>query len=226
MKSTNHFITLAILPALVFQFIGALFYFVIFPNGILAQGIYTTTKILLLIWPLLWLRQIKTPWNLRPNASAIRFGLESGIIGAGVILLVFFIFQDYFSQFSPQLIDKITAFNLTSPTIFFLFAIFISLVHSLLEEYYWRWFVFTNLTTKFSPLVSGLITSIGFASHHYIILSQFFSPILTIIFGTLVGVGGAWWCYVYKKTGTLFSAWISHAMIDVAIMAVGYILIF
>lgn len=222
----NRHFAIAILPALFFQLIGALLYFVLFPNGIIAQGIYSATKLLLIGWPLIWIRHIKTPFILRPTKQAILYGTLSGTIGAGAILALFFAFTPYFIQFSPQLTEKIIALNLTSPVFFIIFALFLSLFHSLLEEYYWRWFVFAGLERPLSPIAAGLIASIAFASHHYVILSQFFPPLLTLFFGTMVGAGGAWWCYVYKKTGTLFGAWISHAMIDAAIMLIGYMLIF
>lgn len=223
---TMHFFLYAILPALLFQTIGSLLYFIIFPNGAVAQSIYTATKILLVVWPLVWITQLKTQFNLKPNRLSLAYGILPGIVGAGTILSVFFFYQDYFTQFSPTLIEKIAALNLTSPIIFILFALFLSLIHSLLEEYYWRWFVFTGLKQRFSPIVAGIIGSIAFAGHHYIILSQFFPLPITLLFGTLVGVGGAWWCYSYHKTGTLFGNWMSHALIDAAIMVVGFVLVF
>lgn len=217
---------IAILPALLFQIIGALFYFILFPTGAAAQSIYTVTKILIVVWPILWYRHIKTPFTLRPTLAAVRYGLVSGTIGAGAILLTFVLFKQYWLQFSPELIEKVSQLGISSVPIFLLFAAFLSLLHSLLEEYYWRWFVFTGLKQKFSPTMAGIIGSIAFAGHHYIILSQFFPLPITLLFGTLVGIGGAWWCYCYHKTGTLFGNWMSHALIDAAIMGVGFVLVF
>lgn len=216
----------AILPALLFQIIGALFYFVLFPTGAVAQSIYTATKILIFVWPILWYKQIKTPFTLRPTLTTIRYGLVSGVVGAGAILLIFFLFKQYWLQFSPELIEKVSQLGISSVPIFLLFATFLSIFHSLLEEYYWRWFVFTGLKQRFSPIVAGIIGSIAFAGHHYIILSQFFPLPITLLLGTFVGVGGAWWCYSFHKTGTLFGNWMSHALIDAAIMVVGFVLMF
>ena len=216
----------AILPALLFQIIGALFYFILFPTGAVAQSIYTATKILIVVWPILWYRHIKTPFTLRPTLAAIRYGLMSGAVGAGAILVTFILFKQYRLQFSPELIEKVSQLGISSVPIFLLFAAFLSLLHSLLEEYYWRWFVFAGLKQRFSPTVAGIIGSIAFAGHHYIILSQFFPLPITLLLGTFVGVGGAWWCYSFHKTRTLFGNWMSHALIDAAIMAVGFMVIF
>ena len=41
--------------------------------------------------------------------------------------------------------DKLTALGLQSPAAFIVLGVFYALVHSLLEEYYWRWFVFARL---------------------------------------------------------------------------------
>ena len=46
------------------------------------------------------------------------------------------------------------------------------------------------------------------------------------VFGTGVGIGGALWCWLYRRQRTLAGAWVSHAIVDVAIFCVGYSLVF
>jgi len=40
-----------------------------------------------------------------------------------------------------------------------------------------------------------------------------------------VAVDGGAWCWLYAKTGSLDAAWISHLLIDAAIMWIGYDLV-
>jgi uncharacterized protein len=52
---------------------------------------------------------------------------------------------------------------------------------------------------------------------------QFFTLALPLSLG--VAIGGGVWCWLYAKTGSLYAAWISHLLIDAAIMWIGYDLV-
>jgi membrane protease YdiL (CAAX protease family) len=83
---------------------------------------------------------------------------------------------------------------------FVLFGLFLSLLHSLLEEYYWRWFVFGNLHRFWKS--KGLAYSVGalaFASHHIVVTTQFFAGPIGWVFGFAVGIGGAIWSWLMVR---------------------------
>jgi membrane protease YdiL (CAAX protease family) len=108
-----------------------------------------------------------------------------------------------------------------------LLAAFYSLFHSLLEEYYWRWFVFRQLK-RLSPLwVAIVISALGFTAHHVIVLHVFFkdAPLLVALLSVAVGVGGCFWARLYARTGSLLAPWLSHLLIDAGIFLVGYDLV-
>ena len=44
-------------------------------------------------------------------------------------------------------------------------------------------------------------------------------------FALATAVGGAYWAWLYNKTGSIYGPWASHLLIDAAIFAVGYDLI-
>ena len=75
-----------------------------------------------------------------------------------------------------------------------LLAGFISILHSLLEEYYWRWFIFGELK-QYVPLVMAItLSSLAFMAHHVIVLYVFLpGEFLTAVvpFSLCIGVGGA-----------------------------------
>lgn len=54
MKKENVLFYFGILPALAFQFVGAFFYFVILRDKVFSQVLYGATKILLIVWPIIW----------------------------------------------------------------------------------------------------------------------------------------------------------------------------
>jgi membrane protease YdiL (CAAX protease family) len=128
----------------------------------------------------------------------------------------------------PAIIQKLNEANLTSKASFIAIAFFYSIIHSLMEEYYWRWFVFRNLNILLSNKVSLIISSIGFMSHHVIVIGIYFGfeSIFTYIFSAVVAMYGGFWAWLYEKSGTLYGAWLSHAIIDILIFYIGYQVVF
>ncbi|MDB4350982.1 CPBP family intramembrane metalloprotease, partial [Verrucomicrobia bacterium] len=100
-------------------------------------------------------------------------------------------------------------------------------LHSLLEEYYWRWFVFGNLHRFLnSKSLAYGVGALGFASHHIVVTTQFFDGPIGWIYGLTVGVAGAIWSWLMVRHQSLIGAWVSHIIVDITLMSVGYYLIF
>jgi len=119
---------------------------------------------------------------------------------------------------------KIQSFGASSPAIYLLLAVFYSAIHSLLEEYYWRWFVFGQLSRLCRLPSAIVISSVGFAAHHVLVLQLdfgWFSP-FSWLFALAIIIGGAFWAWLYRASNSLAAVWISHALIDAAIFAIGY----
>ena len=123
--------------------------------------------------------------------------------------------------------DKVAGMGLNSLTKFAALGIFYALVHSFLEEYYWRWFVFRYLKRHTSSLVANIISSLGFMAHHVLLLGFFigWNEPLTYVFSLAIAVGGFVWAWIYEHTGSLLIPWISHMIVDAGIFALGYFLI-
>lgn len=220
--SDKKFFYFGVLPALAFQMVGAALYF-LWDSGF-SQWIYTATKILLIVWPLFWLPSVRKHFKSWKGSGGILTGLALGILQVSIILLCL-PFLDL-SILTSVVQEKASAFGILTPPFFILFAIFFSLLHSLLEEYYWRWFVFRGLMLKMSWIPASILGSAAFAGHHYFVLSEFFSLPITVLFGTAVGVAGFIWCWVYKKYQSLLPSYISHIFVDAVIMLVGYSILF
>lgn len=107
---------------------------------------------------------------------------------------------------------------------FFALAAFYSCVHSLLEEYYWRWFIFGQLR-RYIPLSLAIaFSSLGFMAHHVLLVANFlhgYGP-LTWIFSGAIAIGGAVWAWQYHRYRTLYAPWLGHFLIDAGLMWIGY----
>jgi membrane protease YdiL (CAAX protease family) len=124
-----------------------------------------------------------------------------------------------------QLRRKTTDFGVDRPRAFLALAAFLCIVHSFLEEYYWRWFVFGRLR-RLTPFgLAAIISALGFMAHHVFVLHQFLPAHFwtAVIPGSLaIAVGGVVWAWLFEKTGSITAPWLSHLLVDVAIMYVGY----
>lgn len=222
----NKFFYFAVLPALFFQFLGAYLYFVAFNGEDFSQIIYFATKVLLVLWPLSWLfytRSLFLPMyggNLKKSAL---FGFSSGVLIFTLVSLFYFLSSDFLLSFVDDIVAAAQGLNFLEHYI--VFSVFIIVIHSFIEEYYWRWFVLNGLMMKFSKKMAVIIVSLAFASHHFIVVFQFVPFYLALLATILIFFLGVFWSILYLRTKNLIAPWISHLFADAVIMGIGYLLI-
>jgi membrane protease YdiL (CAAX protease family) len=163
----------------------------------------------------------------RKSKDGIGFGLVFGIIiaSATAILYVYWLKPaGEFEQAAERIQNKVAGFGIDSAIAYFGMGVFYAAAHSFLEEYYWRWFVFGQLRPWVSKTSAIVISSLGFMAHHVIVLGIFFGwdNWLTYFLSFSVAVGGAVWAWLYDRSQSLLGPWLSHAVVDAGIFAVGY----
>lgn len=123
---------------------------------------------------------------------------------------------------------KLASLGLNRVTEFLAVGLFYSAVHSLLEEYYWRWFVFGRGRLVWGQAPAMVISSLGFMAHHVLLLGHFlgYAEWRTYLFAGSIAVGGMFWAWLYQKTDNLTASWLSHAIVDAGIFGFGYWLLF
>lgn len=219
--------------AMVFPLVGALLYFVILKGTITARIVYGLVKLFMLAGPVVAVMSLEkeglrlASFDWKNQIRAIPLGmLTGGCIAAFMLLLYeYSALGDYVNHFAGDVRQKAEQLGFLDH--YWSFGVFLSVGHSLLEEYYWRWFVFGRLRKFVKSAVSaGLLGSLAFAAHHYVVLGCFFSPLGAVLFGSCVAIGGCLWCWMYNRQKTLVGCWLSHAIIDMMIIYIGYRLIF
>jgi membrane protease YdiL (CAAX protease family) len=202
--------------------------------NVAVQALYGGGKVLAFCLPLLAVRLLDGHWPrpAKPLWRGLRFGLAFGLLVSAGLFAIYFgaLRGTHYLQATPAMIrGKVNDFGLATPAGFLVLGFFISVIHSLLEEYYWRWFVFGNLE-RLLPLLPALVVSaLGFMAHHVIVLAifcpgRFFT--LALPLSLCVAAGGFVWAWLYHQSGSIYSPWLSHMIIDAAIMVVGYDLMF
>jgi membrane protease YdiL (CAAX protease family) len=194
-----------------------------------AQIAYAVGKMLQFAMPVIWLLWVARERVHLPNlkANAYRLGLLFGVGVAVAIAVLFelaFHGEPWFSDAEIAIGDKISQMGVNTLPRFAMLALFYAAFHSLMEEYYWRWFVFRRLMTNWNKGLAILVSSLGFMAHHIILLAQYFGPSapFTYIASAGVAVGGAYWAWLYARCDSLGPSWLSHAMVDAAIFVIGY----
>jgi membrane protease YdiL (CAAX protease family) len=229
---------LVLAAAMLYPTLLAYLYMVALPAaGADARAVQATWfggKVLECVLPLLALRWLDGRWPrpTTPTRRGLALGLGSGLVLAALMLLLYFGLlrtHHLFASAPARVHQKVTEFGLGAPAAFLGFAALVCVVHSLLEEYYWRWFVFGRLQRLLSVTPAVLLASAAFMAFHLIDLATFFPGHffrLALPLGVCVGLGGAGWCVLYRRSGSLYGPWLCHLILDAVLMVIGYDLAF
>lgn len=232
MKSLSKFEGGILALAMVFPSLLTYVYFVHLagtPSGT-QQTAYAVGKVLQFALPVFWIGIVyRERWLMRRPRQ---IGSEGILFGAVVFLAMFLLYAFWLSGSNGVLgpgsnarnavLAKITGLNLDVYKLAVV-GFFYSIVHSGLEEYYWRWFVFGRLQKYMPWFIAAVISSLGFMAHHVILLGTYFgydSPYCWL--GSLgVAVGGFYWAWLYRRSDSIWGPWIGHGIVDAAIFSIG-----
>lgn len=207
---------------------------------VLLAGLEPTSQIAYMIGkgcqfalPVLWLWYVAKEPLRRPQLAAPGYGegLAFGLVTAGLMVAFFQVWlrdQTWFAPAEVEIRNKIADLSLETVPRFVSLSLFYAAAHSLMEEYYWRWFVFRRLMADWSRPNAILVSSLGFMAHHVILLAQYFgadNP-FTYVASAGVAIGGAYWAWLYDRCHSIGPAWLGHALVDAAIFAIGYWIVF
>ena len=157
---------------------------------------------------------------------AMIFGL---VVGIAIIVVAQLMRDSVLIDVPVRVAQKVAEFGAATPLRYLALASFLSFVHSFLEEYYWRWFIFAWLRKWLAFEPAALLSSLAFAGHHLFVLGIYFPGQLlsaAVPFTLGIALGGLFWAWLYERSRSLLGPWISHMIVDAAIMAVGYKMVF
>ncbi len=190
------------------------------------QVIWFLMKVWLVALPVLWLLYIdrgKLSWS-PTTKKGVCSGLVWALLMTGVIIGGYFFFLN-------SIVDKdgirgqIEQFGLTLPLTYWLFAIAVSFGNALMEEYVWRWFVFTKCRTLFGVCGGIIFSALFFTLHHVIVIWNFGDGVLVVFSSLGIFFGGVVWAWLYNKYNSIWPGYISHVAADLAIFWIGWTLV-
>jgi uncharacterized protein len=165
----------------------------------------------------------------RPSWRGMPIGAGFALVVGGSMFLLYYFWVRHIpsvTETTPGMVfHRLQQFGGDTLLGYLTLALYICVPHSLWEEYYWRWFVFGWLR-RYVPMAAAVaLSSIAFMLHHVVILGVYFPGnfwTLALPFSICVAVGGGVWAWLYQRGGSLYAPWLSHALIDAAIMGLGY----
>jgi membrane protease YdiL (CAAX protease family) len=223
---------LALLISATVPSVGTTVALVIWPDNPAAKGLFMAGKVWLLLVPLLWLKFVERQPIRMPKWSnrGMVAGHVTGLLIASAIFAAYLTVGQRWIDLDAMR-SQIAAVGMDRVWLFIAFAVYLSFINSLLEEYFWRWFVDARLRDLLAGLrwLSPLVIVLGalwFTAHHIIALNVYFDAKTTALASFGVFMGGVIWSVLYRKYSNIYAAWVSHIWADLAIFAIGAWLIF
>lgn len=107
---------------------------------------------------------------------------------------------------------------------FIIVALYISFVNSLLEEFFFRGFVFLSLKKFWDIKAAYILSAALFAAYHIAIMSGWFSVWLFLLAMVGLFVGGIIFNFLNSKSNNIYTSWLVHMFANFAINTIGCML--
>ena len=206
--------------------IGVLAGMIIAPN-LFGRAVFFVSKIWILALPLVWHVFVdKQKLSLsKPTNGGFGVAAFLGIIMSVIILAAYFTLGRYLIE--PKAVkDMAVSVGLDNRRTFLAGAAYWILINSVLEEYVWRWFVVEKCKSILPANAAIGASALCFTIHHIIAMGVYFNGLLVSVASVGIFVGAAVWSACYNRYRSIWPGYLSHAIVDVAVFAIGYILIF
>ena len=180
--------------------------------------IWAIAKVWLMVLPVVWLLCIdqgKLSWS-PTNRKGVLAGLVWSVLFAMIIFVLYGLIRE--TLIPPSAKHQILELGITSPAHFFIFASVMSLGNSLMEEYVWRWFVFSKFKLLLGVWPAIILSAFFFTVHHIVIMWNFGSLWLVFLGSIGLFTGAIIWAWLYNKYNSIWPGWICHVAADTAIM--------
>lgn len=192
------------------------------PGYLIKSGI---KLVLFLLLPLICAR-LNTGVELRPLFRPDRRALKlAALLGGGVfalILTAYFTIGRFFDL--SAITSALTAGVGVTGDNFLFVALYISFVNSLLEEFFFRGFLFLGLLRQTSRPFSYTVSAALFALYHIAMMIGWGSPALIGLILAGLAAGALIFNRLNEASGCIYPSWLVHLCANLAINTIGIML--
>ena len=190
-------------------------------NGyVLKSGVKIVMFLLLPIIYTLYDKNIKLKdcFKIKSKKSLI----YSILLGSSVYVFIlgsYFILKNFIDL--SNIIENLRKNASIDKSNFLLIALYISFVNSLLEEFFFKGFIFLNLNIISGRKFAYIISAFLFSLYHIAIMGNWFSPAIFVLAMMGLFIGAFIFNYLNEKSGNIYNSWIVHMMANLSINTVG-----
>ena len=191
--------------------------------GVIGQLVLVLGQIWLFFLPIIWFLKIEhqSIKILKPQRFDVITGLIIDLLMFVVILTVYWLFIRHWID-TDIVRPKIQAIIKINPRKFIFGALYFTLINALIEEYFWRWFIYLRCEELVSSKIAVVITALFFTLHHTIGLAAFTDWRTTVIGSLAVFIAGMVWSEYYRRYRSVWSNYLSHAIAELALHIVAW----
>ena len=160
---------------------------------------------------------------LTSNIKGVKLGLILGV-GIYIVIMAFYLVANSFVDLTgiKSSLENNLGINKDN---FFMIALYVCIINSFLEEWFFRGFVFSQgriTSRKFAYIISSL----SFAIYHIAIMDGMFNIAILLI--VLIGlfIGGTIFNYLNEKNQNIYASWFCHMFANFAMNTIGFLLFF
>lgn len=193
-------------------------------DGVLQPGYTAKSAVkvfLFLLLPLLfslW-QKLKLTDAFRPDRKALLFSLLLGIATFAIVMAAYALLHPYIDLSSvPAALEQ--SAGVTKDNFLFV-GTYIALCNSLLEEFFFRCFLFLGLMKNAPKPFAYLFSAAAFAVYHAGMLAGMIGPALFLLALVALFLCGLLFNYFNARHNTIFVSWLIHMGANFAINTVG-----
>lgn len=195
--------------------------------GPVGRAAWIAAKVVLYGLPAFWWLAVeRRRISLSPlRRGGLATGAGLGLAISALILGIWFLFGERWVE-GDHLREVAETNGFEKLPGYLLIGAWVVFVNSLLEEYAFRWFVFTRCRTLVPAVAAVFLSATIFTVHHVFLLAGYGVAAPLAIFASAgVFLGGLTWSWCYHRFESIWPGYLSHAIVDVAILWIGWQLI-
>ena len=143
-----------------------------------------------------------------------------GIIIFVIIIISFNFLKQYIDI--PQLVGEFEDKYKINKTNIVYYGLYITFINSLIEEFFFRGFIFLNIKKLKYKKLAYIISSLAFAIYHIANFQNWFSIGMFLFVSIGLFIGGCIFNYLDDKQETFLNSWFVHIAADLAIILIGF----
>ena len=195
--------------------------------ALLGRILFFICKAWLLLFPLAWhlLVDKKKLSFSKPENGGFALSTLLGVVMSGAVFAAYFLIGKHLID--PEFVKaKMVEIRLNEFNFYIIGAAYWVLVNSVLEEYVWRWFVVKKCQDLMTTNAAIIVSALCFTIHHIFAMTEYCGWLVVSVASIGIFIGGAVWSWCYSRYKSVWPGYISHAIVDIAVFTIGYLIIF